>query len=416
MHKLFLKVYMPLAICIVMTLILSVVAMMKIIPAQLNAHRANVEEFRDLLLASHPLEKDSIIAVAESMDLEIIVYPNAGHLRRIPPQEGFYTLPALPWDYPWRIDLSGGPRGGPAGFVRKSFWQIVLILLFTEGLVLFVSLQPVRKRLSKLQWAASEIGSGSFGIKLQVKKKGDLIDNLGRTFNSMAKQIKSLIESHQELLGIVAHELRTPMARMRLALELIREDSGEENFSKIDRMEKDLISLDNLVTELLDFNKLRRESHINLEHIDLEGVCREMVQAESWSRDGIDITLRGKGSCKGDISLFGRAVGNLIRNAVNHAESKVVVSIADDLSSGSVRVSVADNGRGYDAGIIDRLGEPFTKGHSSKGTGLGLAIAKRIIVLHRGKLLFGSSDELGGAEAVIEIESDLPVPIEEHHT
>lgn len=406
MHKLFLKVYMPLAICIVMTLILSVVAMMKIIPAQINAYRSNVEEFRGLLLASQLLEKDSIIAVAESMDLEIIVYPNAGHLRRIRPEEGFYTLPGLPWDYPWRIDLSGGPRGGPAGFVRKSFWQIVLILLLTEGLVLFVSLWPIRKRLAKLQWAASEIGSGSLGIKLHVKKKGDLIDNLGRTFNSMAEQIKSLIESHQELLGIVAHELRTPMARMRLALELLREDSGEENFSKIDRMEKDLIALDNLVTELLAFNKLRRESHINRENVDLEGVCREMVQAESWARNGIDIKLRGRGSCKGDISLLGRAVGNLIRNAVNHAESKVAVNISDNSSAGRVLISVADDGSGYDPGIIDRLGEPFAKGHSSKGTGLGLAIAKRIVALHGGNLLFGSSDELGGAEAVIELVSD----------
>jgi signal transduction histidine kinase len=406
MQKLFLKVYMPLAICIVMTLILSVVAITKIIPVQINAYRANVEEFRDLLLASQLLEKDSIEAVAESMNLEIIVYPNAGHLRRIPPQEGFYTLPGLPWDYPWRIDLSGGPRGGPVGFLRKSFWLIVLLLLVTEGLVLFVALWPIRKRLAKLQWAASEIGSGSLGIKLQVKKKGDLIDNLGRTFNSMAEQIKSLIESHQELLGIVAHELRTPMARMRLALELIREDSGKENLSKIDRMEKDLIALDVLVTELLDFNKLRRESHISFECVDLEEICREMIRAESWARNGIDIELLGRGSCKGNGSLLGRAIGNLIRNAVNHAESKVVVNISSNSSASRVVVSVADDGSGYDPLIIDRLGDPFAKGHSSKGTGLGLAIAKRIAVLHGGKLLFGSSDVLGGAEAAIELKSD----------
>lgn len=407
MRKLFLKIYLPLAICVVMTLLISVLAVMRIIPAQINAHRANVEEFAEWLLISQPPpDRDSIVAVAESLDLEVRVFPNVGHLSHMRSPEGFFALPGLPLDYPLRIDVSGGPRGGVGGYLKQSFWLIVLVLLVTEGLVLFLALWPVRKRLSKLQWVASELGYGNLGIKLQIKEKGDLLDDVGRTFNIMAEQIKSLVESHQELLGIVAHELRTPMARMRLALELIKEDSGEENLSKIDRMEKDLIALDSLITELLDFNKLRRESNINLEHIDLEDICREMVQSESWARDDVNILLRGGGSCKGDFSLLSRAVGNLIRNAVNYAESKVIVDISGNNSTGRVRVTVADDGTGYDSKIIDRLGEPFTKGHSSKGTGLGLAIAERIISLHEGRLLFGSSKELGGAESVVELKSD----------
>ena len=407
MKKLFLKIYLPLAICVVMTLVISVLAVMRIIPAQLNAYRASVEEFRDWLLTSQPPPgRDSIAAVAESMDLEVRVYPNAGHPGRMHPQEGFFALPGLPPDYPLRIDISGGPRGGAGGFWKKSFWMIVLILLVMEGLVLFLALRPVRKRLTKLQWATSELGSGSLGIKLHVKEKGDLLDDVGRTFNSMAEQIKSLVESHQELLGIVAHELRTPMARMRLALELIKEDSGEKDLSKIDRMEIDLIALDSLITELLDFNKLRRERNITFEHINLQDICREMIQAESWARDEISIQLRGSGSCKGDYSLLSRAVGNLLRNAVNYAASNVIVDISRNNSTNRILITVADDGTGYDSKILDRLGEPFTKGHSSKGTGLGLAITGRIISLHGGKLLFGSSKELGGAETVVELRSD----------
>jgi len=405
MRKLFIKVYLPLAICVVMTLILSVVAVMKIIPAQINTYRMNVEEFRDVLLAAHTLERDSIISLAESKNLEVRISPNTGHPGPVRPPEGFYTLPGLPREYPWRIDLSAGPRGGPAGFLRKSFWFILLILLVMEGIVLFVALWPVRRRIAKLQWAAAELGSGSLGIRLQVNSRGDLIDDLGRTFNSMAERIKTLVDSHQELLGIVAHELRTPMARMRLALELIREDSGEENLSKVDRMEKDLIALDCLVTELLDFNKLRRESRIKLEMINLEEICSEMIQVESWSRDNVDIQLRGSGSCSGDISLLGRAVGNLLRNAVNYAESRVIVDISTAGSTGKVRITIADDGCGYDPLMMNKLGEPFTKGHSSNGTGLGLAIARRIIALHNGVLFFGTNEELGGAEAVIELVS-----------
>ena len=407
MKKLFLKIYLPLAICVVMTLVISVLAVMRIIPAQLDAYRADVEEFRDWLLAAQPPpERDSIIAFSETLNIEVRVFPNVGHPGRMHPPEGFFALPGLPPDFPLRIDISGGPRGGAGGFWKKSFWLIVVILLVMEGLVLFLALWPVRKRLAKLQWATSELGSGSLGIKLHVKERGDLLDDVGRTFNSMAEQIKSLVESHQELLGIVAHELRTPMARMRLALELIKEDSGEENLSKIDRMEKDLISLDSLITELLDFNKLRRESNISLERINLEDICREMIQSESWARDEISIQLRGSGSCRGDYSLLSRAVGNLIRNAVNYAGSNVIVAISENSSAGKVRITIADDGRGYDPKILDRLGEPFTKGHSSKGTGLGLAIAGRIVSLHGGELLFGSSSELGGAETAVILESD----------
>ena len=403
MRKLFWKVYLPLAICVVMTLILSVFAMMKIIPAQLSSYRNSVEEFRDFVLSSQFHDRDAIMSKAESLDLIIRVVANAGHLQRINPPEGFVPLPGLPQNYPWRIDISVSPRGGALGFLRQSFWFFLLILLFMEGLVLYFALWPVRKRLSRLRWAASEFGSGNLGVRLHAKENGDLIDEVGETFNSMAGQIKSLLESHQELLGIVAHELRTPFARMRLALELIREDSNDGNLSMIDRMDKDLISLDMLVTELLAFNKLNRKVEISKEKVDLEEICGELIQAESWARDEIEIQMEGSGTCIGDRSLLARTLGNLIRNAVKHANSKVIITIAIDDKEHSARVSVADDGTGYNPQILDRLGEPFVKGHTSSGTGLGLAIAKRIIDLHCGTLSFSSSKILGGAEAVMQI-------------
>lgn len=403
MRKLFWKVYLPLAICVTMTLFLSVFALTKIIPAQLSSYRNSVEEFRNFVVSSQFHDQNDIIMMAESLDLEIRVVANAGHLQRINPPEGFMPLPGLPPNYPWRIDISVSQRSGAFGFLRQSFWFFLLVLLLMEGLVLYLALWPVRKRLSRLRWAAFEFGSGNLGVRLHAKEKGDLIDDVGETFNSMAGQINTLLESHQELLGIVAHELRTPMARMRLALELIREDSNNGSLSMIDRMDKDLISLDMLVTELLAFNKLKRKVEILKEEVDLEEICSELIQAESWAREEIEIQLKGSGNCIGDRSLLARTLGNLIRNAVKYAVSKVIVSISIDDNGSSARVSVADDGPGYSIDILDRLGEPFVKGHASSGTGLGLAIAKRIIDLHGGTLLFQSSNSLGGAEASIRI-------------
>lgn len=403
MKKLFLKVYLPLAICVFMTLVLSVVAIMRIIPAQIRAHRETVEEFGRWVIENTPREREEIQAMAEEMDLDVIVAPKHRDPGREPPPEGYYALPGLPWNYSFRIMISGGSRGGPAGFLRQSFWLILLLLLVSEGFVLFVALRPVRKRLAKLQWAASELGSGNLGMQLQVKEKGDLIDDVGRTFNIMADQIKSLVDSHRELLGIVAHELRTPMARMRLALELLREDSGEAGSSKLDRMEKDLVALDGLVTELLEYNRLGREKLKEKEKLDLAGICRELLHAESWSREDLKTEITGNAECTGDRGLIGRALGNLVRNAVRYAESRVKVTLRQDSASGGCTVVVADDGKGFDPKMLDRLGEPFAKGKDSPGVGLGLAIAERIISLHDGSMDFGSSRELGGAEVRVEL-------------
>lgn len=403
MRKLFWKVYLPLAICVIMTLFLSVFALTKIIPAQLSSYRNSVEEFRNFVVSSQFHDREDIILMAETLDLEIRVVANAGHLQRINPPEGFMPLPGLPPSYPWRIDISVSQRSGVFSFLRQGFWLFLLILLLMEGLVLYFALWPVRKRLSRLRWAAFEFGSGNLGVRLHVKEKGDLIDDVGETFNSMAGQITILLESHQELLGIVAHELRTPMARMRLALELIREDSNDGTLSMIDRMDKDLIALDMLVTELLAFNKLKRKVEILKEEVDLEEICSELIHVESWARDEIELQLEGSGNCIGDRSLLARTLGNLIRNAVKHADSKVIVTIAINDEEHSALISVADDGPGYSPEILDRLGEPFVKGHASNGTGLGLAIAKRIIDLHGGTLSFGSSKNLGGAETLIRI-------------
>lgn len=402
MRKLFLKVYMPLAICVVMTLVISVVAMFRIIPAQINSHREHVERFRDALIRSERISRDSILALAESMDLEVTVGPWEAPFQARPPQEGFYSLPGMPREFPFRVDVSMGTRGGPAGLIRQSLWIVILILLVMEGLVLFVALWPVRRRLSRLQWAASELASGNLGTRLQVRNGGDLIDDVGRTFNTMAEEIKSLVESHQELLGIVAHELRTPMARLRLALEIMKEDSGDQHSSKMNRMEADLIALDSLVTELLDYNKLRRSREVEPVRFDLGELCEDLVRAESWSRDEIDIQLSGEAQCLGEPALVARAAGNLIRNAVRFAGSRVLVEVASDPVAGKAVLRVSDDGPGFEPGIMDRLGEPFVKGHGSKGTGLGLAIAVRIAELHGGRISFGSSG-LGGAETVMEL-------------
>jgi len=400
MSRLFWRVYIPLAVCVVLTMVLSVVAIIKIIPAQLNDYRENIEELRIFLLGPEQPDMEAIQAKADELGLDVRVTPAQMMPQQPPPTNGFMRMPGLPPSYPYGVETSVDPQRGPGGFLRRSFWLILLLLLVAEGFVLYLALNPLRKRLSRLGWASTELGSGNLGVRLDPREPGDLIDSLGGTFNRMAADMEVLIASHRELLGIVAHELRTPLARMRLALELIRENASEGDLSKVDRMEKDLVSLDLLVSELLAFNRLGRAGDLVVADLSLSELLTEVIDAESWNDAGLSFSLSGDASVKGDRSLIGRALGNLVRNAGTHASSVVEVSIVPR-PDGGASVTVADDGPGYDSHLLGRLGEPFVKGASGNGTGLGLAIASRIAALHGGDLSFGTSTSLGGAEAVL---------------
>jgi len=391
--KVFWKVYLPLSLCLIVTIIVLGWVAIKVVPAQIREfQRQTIVDFRDALLREHVMSLPRAKAIADSLDIQAQFIPVGelpdGHPPEAPP--GHVIFPATR-GFPFVTDVSTFPmRRGPF----RNIITYLLLLLLVEGAVLYLALRPLHKRINRLTWTADQFGSGNLGSRIPVRERGgDQIDFLGRTFNKMTERIESLVNSHHDLLGSVAHELRTPLARMELALELIRDnpDSTEE---KLDRMEKDLRSLDKLVSELLAFNKLTRLDSVDHIELDLAQLCSEISQTETWGRPDIEISLEGEASCSGDRALIARAIGNLIRNAVRYASSRVVVT---STSEGEQRVvTVSDDGPGFDSTILERAGEPFVRGPGSKGSGLGLAIATRIAELHGGSLQF-CKGSMGGA-------------------
>ena len=300
---------------------------------------------------------------------------------------------------------------GPREVRRQRIYFLwILILLLLEGTVLYLALRPLRKRMSRLERATSDFGAGRLGTRVDSSSGGgDLIDSLGLSFNAMADRIEHLVSSQRELLSSVAHELRTPLARLGLALEMARESASQDSRrEKLIRMEKDLAVLDRLVSELLEYNRLGQEDYRpdSLETVDLALLTREVVDTESWGREGLDISLSGSASVRGHRRLLARAIGNLVRNACAYAESRVDVSL--ERSGHTASVVVSDDGPGIPGSIRDRIGQPFLRSEdssSSGGSGLGLAIVFRIATIHHGELSTHVS-HLGGAEA------RLTIPVE----
>lgn len=408
MKKLFWKIYFPLSICIILTIVFSFYLTFRVIPVQnREILRERLEAFREVLISQQGLTIETARAIADNLEIEADFFPisiNSEFTRRqLIPKPGYVFLPGLPNNLPFIVQVSLTPAN-LAVKTRRLFWLWIFGLLFVEGSVLYISLIPLRRKLSRLETATVKLGNGTLGtrVELDICKSPDLIDSLAVSFNSMADRIQSLVASHQELIGSVAHELRTPLARIGLALEMTRDaDSETDRQDKIERMEKDMLALDLLVSELLAFNRLGRIDRAkNPEDLNLLEIVREVVDIEGWNREDVDISISGMGALEGDRKLVARAIGNLVRNAIRHATRRVSIHILQEESN--TVIDVEDDGQGIQKADWKRIGQPFLKisGNKSTGAGLGLAIASRIAVLHNGRIEIADS-LLGGAKVSI---------------
>lgn len=391
--KLYWKVFLPLAAALFLTIVFTVWFMGAVLPNHFRARQAMIAEVfqREVQSLSAPT-REQVTVLADSMGVRMRLIPEDRPGRREhrepPPLPGTVIIPARP-GFPFTIvgmvPLPGARRSIAAG--------VLLLLLIVVGVVLHLVLRSVFRKIRDLERAASILGSGDASIRYAGSGGSDELDVLGESFNGMAQRIDSLLASHKELMGSVAHELRTPLARLSLALELLREGSGtrDEMFS---RMEADIAALNALVTELLEYNRLGRGVVPNIEPVEVLAVAEDVITSESWGRAGLGITLTGHALVKTDRELLARVLSNLVSNAVRHASSNVSVEIRPGLSS--VSVLVCDDGPGFPQAILSAGFIPFMKGRESQGVGLGLSIARRAASIVGGDV---SAENLSGGGA-----------------
>lgn len=404
--KLFWKIYLFLAATTLVTLVLTIWISFSVLPAIFEKQRNDsLDRFEDRMLSGNYQSREDITALADSMNIVVHIIradqapPPGGQMPMRPGQP-------VPGDRDWRsvriIEIPGSEVSILAT-TRITAPRFMIFVLF--ALVLFASqaaalgfgLRPVFRRTSQLTKATADFGKGQLASRYPAQGSGDEIDELGKAFNLMAARIISLLESHNELLNSVAHELRTPMARLSFALELARENP-ETVREKLGLMEKDLFELDTLVSELLEFNRIRN-SEPEMERVSLGDVCSEAADAERVHNPSLQISVTDQGErpvVTGDHRLLLRAVSNLVRNAVTHASSSVTVSLG--VSGDRAVISVEDDGPGFPRGFTERAVNPFVKGEGSSGSGLGLSIVQRIAENHDGELKLSNSSKGALAE------------------
>jgi signal transduction histidine kinase len=272
----------------------------------------------------------------------------------------------------------------------------VLTLLVSAALSLLLARyfsRPVRV----LRDATHAIAAGNLDVRVAGLMRGrrDELGALAVEFDAMAVRLRTLLDTRQTLLRDISHELRSPLARMQLALGLARR-TGANLQQELDRIESEAERLDALIGEILSLSRLDDPvSRLQREDVDLHELLDTLCEAarlEASARQiSVDLQCAPALRYQGDRELLYRAAENVLRNAVRFSPDggKVLVSAAA-LPHG-LQLRIEDQGHGVPAKSLQRIFEPFyrvadARDRDSGGHGIGLAIAARVIRLHDGRI------------------------------
>jgi len=260
--------------------------------------------------------------------------------------------------------------------------------------------------INRLRRGFDRLAQGHLSERLGpvIGNRRDEIADLAHDFDRMAQQLEELVGARDRLLHDVSHELRSPLARLQLAIGLARQ-APERTEASLARIDHEIARLDALVGELLGLARSEHRIGESDDYFDLADVLRSVIEDAQFEANshGVSIRLHGEAMpsdqappIRGDAEAVRRAIDNIVRNAIRFSESGQPVDVDYRLEAGAHCILVADRGPGIDEASIDAMFEPFARGsEESVGFGLGLAIAKRGMAIHGGTIA-ASNREGGG--------------------
>lgn len=294
-------------------------------------------------------------------------------------------------------------------------WPIsaLSIALVVIGLLSLLLTLNITRPLARLRGAVHDLGQNSYQQTslAELSKRGDELGVLAQDFNRMGARVQDLISSQRQLLRDVSHELRSPLARLRIALALAERAEGPQRQMLWPRLVQECDRLEALIAEILTLARL--DADATKPHPVAVGDILKALQANfalSAPEQRLNIQQASELHLTGWADTLERALDNLIRNATRFNPSNKPIEISAQRHQDSIVISVRDHGPGAPAEVLDKLGEPFFRapGQANNGHGLGLAIAKRTAQRHQGHLVFSNHPE-GGFVATLSLPAQSPV-------
>jgi signal transduction histidine kinase len=285
-----------------------------------------------------------------------------------------------------------------------------------SALMCLVIAHYLSKPIERLRLATNELARGNLDIRVgaTIGKRSDEIADLVRDFDSMAGELRNQIQSERNLLSGVSHELRSPIARMRLALALARTSDRPERDEMLDRIEQDTIQLDSMLERILTVARLENGQYKpKFESLSLNDLIDEVLDDARFEAAATDATVNYADDAmlhvNGDPGLLRSAIENVVRNAIFYSGQGGTIDVRLWLDDDNAVLTVRDNGKGVPEDALPLLFKPFfrvddARGTTTGGMGLGLAIVRNAVAVHGGTVSARNVSPHG-----LEVELRLPV-------
>ena len=288
-----------------------------------------------------------------------------------------------------------GPRGVP--------FTGLIIGVITSGLVCYLLSWYLTKPIVRLRTAARQLAAGDLTARTgaPMSARRDEVAGLMRDFDAMAERIETLLKAQSRLLNDISHELRSPLARLNVALGLARQRAGVESVDMLDRIELEASRLNELIGRILTLARLEDgEQLVPQTPVPLGELVENVAEDAEFEAQARHCHVRasipeGNWMVRGNASLLHSAVENVIRNAIRYTQegSPVEVELCGEERAGKREavLRVSDSGPGVPPDALEKLFEPFyrlddARGRQTGGVGLGLAITERAVRFHGGKV------------------------------
>ncbi|MBX7171220.1 MAG: HAMP domain-containing protein [Pyrinomonadaceae bacterium] len=279
----------------------------------------------------------------------------------------------------------------PFGADWKARIIRIFALLLTAALVCYALARYLIKPLLQLRQATKQFADGNLQTRSGIKRR-DEIGQLSRDFDDMAERIENLIISQKTLTRDVSHELRSPLARMNVALELAKQKSQPELENLLNRIENESFRLNEMISNILTLSKLESgTAEIVKNDINLTKIFKSVVDDSKFEADakGKQVEILNSSNCKvyGNEQLLRSAIENVLRNAIRYTKDKVEVSLTN--GGNTAKVTIRDYGQGIPEPELKQIFRPFhrvseARDRKSGGIGLGLAITEQAVHVHNG--------------------------------
>lgn len=297
------------------------------------------------------------------------------------------------------------PADQPPVAHKRRFRKFPLLPLgvgMIASLVLaFLLARHISRPILGLRRAFDAIARGDFDVRLapQLEGRKDELADLGRDFDRTAEQLQILMDGQRRLLHDVSHEIRSPLARIQLAIDLAQQQPDRTS-SSIERIQRESDRIVRLVDELLTLSRLETRSFSvaeqdNIDVVELIAAIVADARFEAAARNcEIELAVNDKAPIRGRMELLHRAFENIIRNAIAHTfnDTRIVVTVA--VHDHALQIDVVDDGPGVPEIALKAIFEPFVRLReehgrdegAGNGYGLGLAIARQVIETHGGSI------------------------------